>query len=226
MVCKEEPRGAKPPLPGLVKIQYFYQNLGVTPINRAANVLHAQWISKVNHPLGDLTTAAQFLFDSWAAHVWGLMSSQWSMYQCTVQSLGGDGLVAEYVSRSDGTDSTVSLPPQAALCISWLSGITQRGGRGRTYLPGVPSDALLSQQGSLIRDTFSGAIKTGAIAYIENVDTHTIGGDSLIIGVPSYYSKCQLRAVPLFGTTQTAIVHDRLDTQRRRLGKESNYPVS
>ena len=225
MVCKQEPAGAKPALPGLVKIQINYQTLGNTPVNRAANILHGQWLSKVNHPLADLQALTTYLMAQWVLLPWQHFASQWAVVSITAKSLGGDGLEDTFTQQNQGAVSVVPLPPNAAVCLSWKSGITARGGRGRTYIPGVPSSALQFSQGSQLGSGFTSALRADAVTFFNNVDAHTIGGDSLIMGVPSYYSKCQLRPVPLFGIINDAVVHDRLDTQRRRLGKETQFPI-
>lgn len=225
MPCKKEPPGAKPFLAGLVKIVFTYQSNG-TPSAKAANILHGQWLSKTNHPAVDLASAATFINTTWNSTLWALMGGGWFLQGCQVISLGGDGLEGVQTSNIAGGSGLVNFPPQVAVCVSWKSGIVARGGRARTYLPGVPQNAVTTPNNAALTSVFTSSIKTQAENFMNDVNIHTIGGDSIEVGVPSYYNKCALRPVPLFFPFFDALVHERLDSQRRRSGKEAIFPVA
>jgi hypothetical protein len=224
MVCKQEPAGAKPPLAGLVKIVLTYQS-NATPSAKAANILHARWLSSTNHIAADLATAATTIATEWNNTVWSLMGGGWFFQGAMVDSLGGDGLEGTHGQNTAGGSGQVNFPPQAAVCISWKSGIVARGGRARTYVPGVPQSAVTTPNNAALTSAFTTSLKTQAVAFMNALDVATIGGDSLILGVPSYYHQCQLRTPPIFFSFFDALVHERLDSQRRRSGKEAIFPV-
>lgn len=225
MVCKQEPPGAKPPLPGLVKLVFRYQNPTASPALFAANVLHGRWLSNTNHPVVDLQTLDAYVHGLWNTNVWHLMSENWSLLSTTAQSLGGDGFEDTYFQTFAGGSVYQACMPQCAVAISWKSGITARGGRARTYVPSVPQNWLTTIAGSALLSANTTALNTAAQTFMNTLNVHTIGGDSLELGVPSYYSQCRLRATPLFYSFYSSAVHDRLDSQRRRSGKESSFPV-
>jgi hypothetical protein len=207
-----------------VKIQFLYQN-NATPTNKAANVLHARWRDSLNHTLSDLTTFMNQMNAGWDNDVLTQMSNVWFHVATVVQSLGGDGLEVSLTQNVAGGTGTESLPPQCAACITWKSGIIQRGGRARTYLPGTPTAALVSPHGSQLTGTFTSSLHTQAQAFLTLVSGITIGSVGIDMGVPSYYSKCQLRGVPVWYPFFAPAVHERIDSQRRRSGKESLFPI-
>lgn len=225
MVCKQEPAGAKPFLSGLLKWQILYQS-NATPVARAANVLHLKWTSGNNHTLTDLTSLVSFLSTNWDASIGPSISGAWFHIGDVLSSLGGDGVQATHVGNVAGQNPAVTFPPSVAVCISWKTNIVQRGGRSRTYIPGVPQNAVTTPNNAALASTYSGPLKSAAEGLINTIAAHTVGGDNVTLGTPSYYSKCQLRAVPIFFGAYDAVVHDRLDTQRRRSGKESTFPVT
>lgn len=225
MVCKEEPRGAKPFLPGLVKIQANYTN-NTTPASLAANVLHVRWSDSVNHSQSDLNSIGAAFAANWAG-VWAtIVHSSWSTTGFTLTSLGGDGLIATETVSEPGTQGGQCMPPQCAVCLSWRAPITARGGRGRSYLPGVPSSGLVSTAGAALTSTYASQVKSQFTAFLNSWNAVTVGGATAPLVIPSYYHNCQLRPVPLALPVSGLVVHDRLDTQRRRLGKERSYQVT
>lgn len=224
MTCKQEPAGAKPPLVGLLKYQILYQS-NATPVARAANVLHARWASAANHSLADLVTLLSFLEGQWDGFMGPSISGAWFHIGGVLTSLGGDGLATTHSENIAGGNGSVPFPPQTAVCVSWKSGITARGGRARTYLPGVPQSAVTTPNNAALTTAFTTGLKDGALSFMAAVNTHTVGGDTVNLGVPSYYNKCAIRPVPIFFPFVDAVVHERLDSQRRRSGKESTFPT-
>jgi hypothetical protein len=224
MVCKQEPAGAKPPLPGLVKLSVTYQ--GTTPqIVTAANVLHCRWLDNLNHPLLDLTQLVNNFNTHWAGNIVPFIAPAWSMVNWTAQSMGGDGLIAQKHNPAAGAGTGLPLPPQSAVCISWQAGLTARGGRARTYLPGIPDGATVQVGSPQLSSTYSSGLATAALGFLNQMASDTYAVTGVQMGVPSYYAKCQLRPTPMFFSFHTPVVHDRLDSQRRRSGKESVYPI-
>lgn len=224
MACKKEPPGAKPFLAGLLKLSVTYQNVN-TPSLTAANVLHAIWNDGINHPVGDLASLATSFKSIWTSRIIPWIGPSINATSWTVQSLGGDGLISAVTGTVNGSHAGHSLPPNVAVCVSWRSTIVQRGGRPRTYIPGPPDAALTSLDNPTLLSTYSGGLATAASNMVNDFTALSIGGHFVNLGVPSYYSKCNLRPVPQFFSFGSAVVHDRLDSQRRRLGKERLYAI-
>lgn len=228
MPITSEPKGAKPPLVGLVKIQQFYQQvLTGNPTLKAANVLHIRWSDNTNHSLADLTTLASTFDSQWTPVVQPILASTASQIGVTVTSLGGDGLSASLVTSRPGTDSGEAIPPQCAVAITWKAAVFWRGGKPRTYCPFVTENMTASSVGggSQLASAHTSALATRADTFITQMSLATIGGANPIVGFPSYFSKGAFRIPPIFFPFATAVVHDRMDSQRRRSGKESFFPI-
>lgn len=224
MACKKEPPGKKPFLPGLMKVQVLYTS-NFTPPTTAANVLHMRFSDGVNHSLADLGTAVTNFETFFKNHFQSQLNVDYSVVQFVLSSLGGDGLQAIGTVGYSGTAGGSPWPPQTAICISWIAALTARGGRARTYLPGIPVSATVTPGSPLIQGTYAAALKSAANGFLSDLSGSSIGGASLQLGVPSYYNNCQLRPVPLWFPFSGALIHERLDSQRRRSGKERIYGV-
>lgn len=222
LAIKSEPRGSKPFLPGLVKIDMFHQ---VNPSWTTAwhCILHARWSDSVNHSVTDLTALASNTVGDWVAQMIPHLSALSTFQSATVQSLGGDGLSAFALSGAVGGVSGVVYPPNVALAITWKAGITWRGGRPRSYLGGIPQSYSATQGQPQITSTAATAVNAGAGGFLSAFNAHTYSGVGIALGVPSYFTKGAFRPVPLFFPFLSTFVHERLDSQRRRLGKEAVY---
>lgn len=121
-------------------------------------------------------------------------------------------------SNAGGLGGT-PLPSQVALGVSWVIQRRYRGGHPRTYFPGVEEGWLATGTINFV----SAAKQTawGAAAASFRADVSAAGGlTTPILGSVSYFSANARRVTPIFDPFITEEVHPRLDTQRRRLGKE------
>lgn len=224
MPRRPEPRGSKPFLPGLVKLDfYFLTNPGYT--SGAHCITWAKFTDNVNHDLADLLALATAAYDSWEANILLKQSSSTTLSHVLAQSLGGDGFEQQFNGSSAGGESGAVYPPNVSVCISWKAGITWRGGRPRSYLPQPPQSCTADVGSPNLVSAYSSSLATAAQGYIANMAIGSYSGAAVQVGVVSYYSKYALRPVPVFFPFNGAVVHDRLATQRRRLGKESTFGV-
>lgn len=122
-----------------------------------------------------------------------------------------------------GTGSGLSLPPNCAIVISWKISAAYRGGKPRWYIPGAVSSVLTASYGSAIQPSVAGALATAAEAFRLNFNSSTIATFNPVLGTVSRYASHAPRPVPLFRAFQGVEVHERLDSQRRRSGKESAF---
>jgi hypothetical protein len=109
-------------------------------------------------------------------------------------------------------------PASLAACISWQSGVYWRGGKPRTYVGGLPVNAMNDER----------ELSTGLVTNLLAEGTGLISGfnallsgnfDSCQFGFVSFVSGGVDRTPPLFFPIVGCAVHPRADTQRRRLGK-------
>jgi hypothetical protein len=118
-----------------------------------------------------------------------------------------------------GGSATAPIADNAAcVVISWLSAVYWRGGKPRTYLPGVIGTATTDGVG--ITTSFATGIKTAAQAFRTAVNALTQGAiTGTALGFVSFRTGNADRVPPTFYAISDATVHHRLSTQRRRLGQ-------
>lgn len=153
------------------------------------------------------------------------VSQSWHMNNVTVSDLSGSGAKAvSTVPFVAGNDPASALSPQVSVCISWEAGSTWKGGKLRTYLPGIPTDAVQSVGSSQVTSTYAIQLAQEALSFMNNIDALTVASlTGFTLGSVSYYSGHAVRPTPIFRDFIGARVHERLDSQRRRSGKESAF---
>lgn len=226
MPITSEPKGAKPFLPGLVRIRLHHQGTVSTRVYTAINNLYIRFSDNVNHAVADLASVATQVRTDWGLYLKAYIDVDWSLVLTEAQSLGGDGLEAQDTTVVAGTQGGAPLPPQSAVVLSWKSGATWRGGRPRTYLVGVGNVFTSAVGDAQLNPANSAALHASAETFRANTSAAVVGGANTILGFPSYYSKGAIRPVPLFFPFTSLVVHNRLGSQRRRSGKESSYSTS
>jgi len=177
-----------------------------------------------NHEPSGLKTLADALNTSWQTNFGAKLNNGWKVTSVAAQSLGGDGAQGINNTGFTFTNSSSGLPPGAAICLSWLSNATWRGGRPRTYLPGIVQNDLAAVNGSALASGVPASFASAGNAVLTTMNAVTDAGNSFTMGFPSYYTNYTLRPVPVFYPLGSAIVHSRLDSQRRRNGKERYFP--
>jgi len=127
------------------------------------------------------------------------------------------------VYRASGAASDVggaalpSLTAGACWVASWQSGAYWRGGKPRTYIGGLTS-ASIDTNHSLL-DSEKATMQSSAAALRTNINAITTAQvpDTVFV-FTSYLTKGEWRPTPLNFEITGVIVHDRIGSQRRRLG--------
>jgi hypothetical protein len=213
------PTGSKPPIPaGVMKVIhegvtflknwaniYFYLMSGVSGTPNTADVL-----SLVTQAHNSYNTRIQTHKNSGSS----LMTTK-GIY---VPSVGTE-IVAEYSATHAGTGGGTPLSNNAALVLSWLSDQYYRGGHPRSYLDGMETDYVTNP--TTWDPTAISTFETAGAGYLSDVNAFTsthIG--AVFLGTVNFarHNAWLSPAVwtPYFGVT----VHPRIDSMRRRLGKE------
>lgn len=132
---------------------------------------------------------------------------------------GTSVLQSSQAMTGNGTVATGNLPDtSASKIISWLTSVYWRGGKPRTYLPGL-STAETTTNFSLTSAEVT-ALQTAASGFRTAINALTQGTiSSTSLGFVSFTSGKVPRPAPLFFSFTGAKVHPRFGTQRRRLGK-------
>lgn len=129
--------------------------------------------------------------------------------------------VAEESFTDSGSVTTgTSLPASAAAGISWVISRRYRGGHPRTYIPGLTSADLQSGTTNTLAATFQGNLQSAAGSFLADIEAIGVGGRTYVPVCVHYFRHGALLTPPLVDNITGAAVHPRMDSQRRRLGKE------
>jgi len=141
-----------------------------------------------------------------------------------VRSIDNSGATANFGDSSTGANgaTTGPLPPNCALTASWSIASRYRGGHPRSYFPGPPASALDNPGGRVWSSTFISTAHSAFSAFLNSVNTATISGHANGIQLGTIRSKSKGQVIPAtFYPYLSVSVHSRVDSQRRRLGKET-----
>lgn len=128
------------------------------------------------------------------------------------------GASASAAVNHPGTRAGPAWTNDVATCISWKVNYRWRGGHPRTYLPGPTTSDVTA--GRLWASTFETLAETSASDFLSIINVATMLGGPLSLVAVRYYSGGALLETPLVLPIVGSTVHSRVDTQRRRLGKE------
>lgn len=117
-----------------------------------------------------------------------------------------------------GTRTGSGMGAQVCLVSSWLAPLRYRGGHPRSYWPGGTGADLSTP--STWSQTALTAFRAGFTAFLSGMNGISAGTSPTQLGLLSYRTGGNARPTPLFVAFTGVDVHPRIDTQRRRLGKE------
>lgn len=155
-----------------------------------------------------------------------MQSTAWRWSTCIVEDLTSDTAPSfEQSGAINGTYTEPALPPQCAVALSWQISRRYRGGKPRTYIPAIPTAAVGGDGSAALTSAYMTIAEDAGATFLANINgiaglTH----DIQLCNV-SYFSGLAPRISPQVDVTQSVVVHGRLDSQRRRSGKESAFPV-
>jgi hypothetical protein len=221
------PTVALPPIANVIK---FIWNWAGPAARIAKNIMYAK-ISGGTGSTSDpifLNNAANSMMTAVGNAVFGtFISSHWTLTNITAKDVGGTS--AQAVSTAGSLVGGVSgdtLAPGTAVALSWQIAESYRGGKPRSYLPGIPNTAQNSQGESALLPSYATSLESAGSTFMNYFNTHTVAGTTVTLGTVSYHTSHAVRPSPLFYTYIGVRVHERLDSQRRRNGKESTFAVT
>lgn len=129
------------------------------------------------------------------------------------------GAVGDFNLTVPGTRTGTPLPTSAAVVSSWKVALRYRGGHARSYWPG--GNVADVSNGRTWQSTFQTAAQTAAVGFRTYINGLTLNASPTSMVMLSYYKGKALRPTPLAVTIDSVVTHGRVDTQRRRLGKET-----
>lgn len=206
---------ALPFVPGAVKLTVVQSLAGVA----VYNVLHAYGGNGAGYTTSELTSLASALRAAWVSNVIPLQSSTLTLTDVTADDLsndlGGRGLAT---GSNVGSIATSPLAASSAICWSWKIANRYRGGHPRTYIAGLTTSDLLNA--NTIATTRITSHATAAAAIRTAVNATAVGGGTWALGCVSYYLAGALRPTPIFRAYTGVSVDSRVDSQRRRVGRD------
>ncbi len=185
----------------------------------AAVVHHVQCVTSSSISQADFDAWLILFAAAWKTRFQTQLPTDFAInyFKAVCYTPGGGELVSTTTPTAwSGTASSVSLSGSSCAVVSWQSGVYWRGGKPRTYLP------LFSNGNNSGTDTLTTAFRnslTTAAVGLKN-DVNTITGATF--GFVSFQSGNAPRGTPLFFAIVGAVVHPRIGSQRRRLGKWQN----
>ena len=172
-------------------------------------------------------TPSQADFDGWTTAFAAAYKARFAANlpnNCTFQQAravmftpGGGEIVSVEPITGGGTSGTNAANNCSAGVISWYASVYWRGGKPRTYLPGIPTTGTTG--GNVLTATYQTALQTAATNLRSDINALTSGAiTGTQFGFVSFMSGNVARVPPVFYAINTAKVHLRLGTIRRRLG--------
>jgi len=183
------------------------------------NVLHAVDPNHLAWQPSELTALATAVRTSWVTNVIPLQASSLVMTDVTCTDLGFEtGAEATVTGNTAGTGIGTALASSTAICWSWKISRRYRGGHPRTYIGGT----LVTQAST--PNTMTTAAQTShinaATALRSAVNGVSVGVSTARLCVVHYTRAKATLAVPLVSEISGVSVDTRLDSQRRRLGRD------
>jgi hypothetical protein len=214
------PKGVLPDLPQGVKLRFGY-TFNTRPV---FNVMYLKYSTSAPS-VAELNTLSGLVMSAWTTNIKPVLLTSMALNFVDLQDVSSR-TGSYYQNTTGGTGSVTvvnSLPSSIAMAISLKVAKRYRGGHGRVYMCGFNiADVVGGNNWAAAR---LNAVNTAWTNYITASNAFTAGSNTYTAVVGSFYthdaSKNQIfktppETYPIIGVS----VHSRVDTQRRRLGKE------
>ena len=204
------------PVPGVARM-VVHTSLGSM---NAVNVFHVTRGAEVAWSQSDLDIATAAFRTAYKNTLLTWQSHDGSLGRVDSQDLTSELGVQSSVAGSDlGGQFSPALPANVAACITWVIARHYRGGHPRTYISMVPTNSTSDTQS--FSTTQANNLKTAATNFIDQVQSISIGGGTPLALVALHRTRFKAPADPVLVDIITAAAVDtRIDSQRRRLGKD------
>lgn len=205
---------ALPPAANVVKVRMIGQNQG-SPWN---NLVHLQYAGAAPSA-GGLNSVASQVVSAWQANIAPICSIAVTLTRVECVDLTSNtSAEGAFDTNVPGTLVAPFMPASAAMVLSWNAQVRYRGGHPRMYIPaGVLADLI---NGKLWTQAFLINARAAVSAFLVALNAVASGPTTFFVILLSYRTGNAARPVPLKFPVTAATVHPRLDSQRRRLGKE------
>lgn len=203
-----------PPVPQVLKVQFA----GALGSYKWMNIMHLRY-SGAAPTAQQLDALNQQLGTAWATNLASLAFTGNILTEVITTDLTSNLSAQQQTTMNHpGTRTGSQFTAQVAMVGSWNAPLRYRGGHFRNYFPfGVQLDL---QTIATWQTQFTTDAAAGLNAFRNQVNALTLGSGTVTMVGVSYFTGHALRPAPLVVNISSASVHGRVDTQRRRLGKE------
>lgn len=183
------------------------------------NILHLQYVGAAP-TVADLTSIGTSIGTAWNTNFAPLHLAGTVLTGVDLADLTNQAAAAASVALNiPGTRTGSALPAQACVVVSWVINRRYRGGHPRSYFPfGAIADMLTNHTWTT---AFQTAVNTASNGFRTALNALAVSGTTYKMVSVSYILNGALRNPPIPFTVQSNVTHGRIDTQRRRLGKET-----
>lgn len=204
-----------PPVPGVVRVKLQGTNQTVGWVN----VFYMTY-SGTPPSTADCSAVATSVRAAWLSAIAPAMLTGTILTGVEVADMStSTGAVGSNSTSAAGTKaSSAPLPVNCAVVISYKVNRRYRGGHPRNYLPG-PNAADVSN-GRTWQSAYQTVLNAMSGNWPTALNAISSGGSNYQLAAVSYYNGGALRTQPLVMAVTSCVVHTRLDSMRRRLGKE------
>jgi len=183
------------------------------------NVLHAVDPAHLAWQPAELTALATAVRQAWVANVLPLVNSSLNLSDVVCTDIGYDtGAEATVTGANLGGVAGTGMSANTAICWSWKIARRYRGGHPRTYIGAIPLTAVTSP--NTISPAMVTAHAAAATAVRAAVNGVAVGAGTARLCVVHYVRAKAILPVPLVSEITGSSVDTRLDSQRRRLGRD------
>lgn len=221
-VKQSEPTGPRPPLANLIRLAVVIQSTANSS-RIWSNVFHVLGNGPIAPSVGDLNTLANSFLAAHHNAFNQFVQADYIWARADVSMLDGSGVKGTATGNTVGGNSNAALTPQVAVAISWQTYAYYRGGKPRTYLGGLTVDMLANPAGAAIAPARATALHVQATSFRNAVNALQLAGVGLTLGYVQYFKQYQMLTTPRFYGFVAEKVHERVDSQRRRSGRESLF---
>jgi hypothetical protein len=188
------------------------------------NVFHWEKFITAHYEQAEMDELVGLWRTAFVTHLLGRMSTSATLTSVVATDLTNiNGVVSVNTSTANGALNAVTyMPGNVAIVISWKIARHYRGGHPRTYLSGQPAES--ATDGKVWAAAHVSALATAANQFLTAVNAFQIGGDDEGGELTTVH---RIRAganivPPITSPIVQAIVDNRIDSQRRRLGPDVN----
>lgn len=188
-----------------------------------ANTFWVRNGNAVQPSAADFDQLTQDFGSAWQSHFLAVLATQCTCTSCSSLYYGPSGQELAGFVGLGGTGSIAGgvMPANVSCCVGWHIQQHYKGGHPRTYLPGIPT--VEASNPKLFATAYVTSVLNAANTFHTTVNSFTRGSFSgAKLGTVSFQLKRDWRNPPVFRdfTTGGAHVDQRIDSMRRRLGRD------